>query len=490
MIHKKIINLGSKIDNAYDNRNADLLVKIIQKTEQYRKENLNNDEIAVLDYFVGNAWSGLDTIRNYTENNVWLYERIEKINAIKFFRKCISNNNVSEKTKKNIFIQAYTNLGNLFSESGRIIYAIESWKRALDIFPSFGMAGANLCHGLIYYANTLYDQNHKALLLHQSYDGLMLFLKCKDIYENARIAFDADVQGIKVALDKDFLEKKIEFKNYSLGRSVKEQEYHKWVLKNSLYLNPLNDIFYNSAITHDVLHLPSMITREYTAPIFHGFFNEIKQEFITARYLFYTYKNEIPENKIHYSDKGRNLINTLDYPQYGYRYELLKNSFRSLFSLFDKIAYFINEYFNIGIDKDKVYFRSIWYKNGGINTLFDQMNNNPLRGLYYLSKDFYSKDMDYLEVTDSDAKDMAEIRNHLEHKYLKIHWIKVDEHDKSRFDTLAYSITENDFQDKTFRLLKSAREAIIYLSLAIHVEERKKDTSDGLIMPLPMFRYD
>jgi len=98
--------------------------------------------------------------------------------------------------------------------------------------------------------------------------------------------------------------------------------------------------------------------------------------------------------------------------------------------------------------------------------------------------------MEYLDVADPDAKDMADIRNNLEHKYLKIHWIEVDKNDELRFDNLAYSILESDFSEKSFRLLRCAREAIIYLSLAIHVEEKRRNKNDGLIMPLPIIGYD
>jgi len=76
-----------------------------------------------------------------------------------------------------------------------------------------------------------------------------------------------------------------------------------------------------------------MLVRYYSAPVFQGFYNQIKQEYLTARYLLYNYKYEFMENGIHFSDKDRNLVNTFDYPQYGFRYEQLKNSFKMLYSL-------------------------------------------------------------------------------------------------------------------------------------------------------------
>ena len=491
LIRNKIKNLGNSIDNAFDNNNAELLRKLINNASLIVNKGTNTDEQAVIDYFIGNAWSDLNVLNNYGKKTVWSYERIEHINAIKYFRKCVSNINVSEEIKAGIFLQAYTNIGNMFLESGRVIYAIESWKKALRIKPSFGMARCNLSHGIIYYANNLYDRNHKALILRHCHNELLLFLKQDDIHEKARIAFETDLSRIRRVLNVDFLKKQNSFREYSLGRSQKERNYRKWVLTNSLYLNPLNDIFFDTAIAHDVLQLPNMRVRDYKAPVFHGFFNQLKQEYITARYLYYQYKEELPESVIHYSDKDRKLVNTLDYPQYGFRYEQLKNAFKTLYSILDKVGYFINEYFKLGIDRDRVYFRSIWYKDRQINPKIESLNNNPLRGLYFLSKDFYAKDMEYLELAEPDAKDIADLRNNIEHKYFKIHWIKPKESDgELRFDSLAYSIDESDFEKKVYRLLRCAREALIYLSLSIHIEEKKNEKDDGIVMPLQLFDYD
>ena len=52
-----------------------------------------------------------------------------------------------------------------------------------------------------------------------------------------------------------------------------------------------------------------------------------------------------------------------------------------------------------------------------------------------------------------------------------------------------YTIGENEFAAKTLSIISKCREAIIYLSLAIHHEETKKDNS-GLIMPINMIEYD
>ena len=82
-----------------------------------------------------------------------------------------------------------------------------------------------------------------------------------------------------------------------------------------------------------------------------------------------------------------------------------------------------------------------------------------------------------LYLPELEASELNEIRNHLEHKYLKLHddmWqgthAEDDKLSKALADTLAHSIYRDDFQKKTRRLLKIARAALIYLSLGIESE--------------------
>jgi hypothetical protein len=494
---KKITELGQRIDLAFENKRSDLLENYVSEGEHLENSaTLDSNERSALLYYLGNVWSDIDTIKNNNSNDVWLYNRPEHLNAIKYFRKCINVPNVTDEFKRTIHTQAYTNLGNMFSHAGRIIYAIESWHKALKIDENFGMAGCNQCHGLIAYAKSLYDRNHSALILRHAYKGLRHFIKSQEFYPEALDGFKDDIKTLEKVLSEKFLLEEETFRKYSLGKSVRERKYRTWILFNSLYLNPLNDIFYDSVVAQDVMTLPSMRALKYNAPVFQGFYNELKQEFISLRYLFYQYKYELPEHRLHYSDKDRHLVNTLDYPQYGLRYEHLKNSFRMSYSIFDKIAYFLNNYLDLGIKQKDVYFKRIWYEKNSDKILpsIEYLKNLPLRGLYFLSKDFYDPDHKYLSVADPDALEIAEIRNHLEHKYLKIHWLLSREsegiiHDICH-DPLAFSIAEEDFEAKTLRLIKSAREALIYLSLAVHIEELKQQGQQGKAFSMSLIDYD
>ena len=101
----------------------------------------------------------------------------------------------------------------------------------------------------------------------------------------------------------------------------------------------------------------------------------------------------------HYSDNDVYLYNTLDYPVYGLGIEKIKCAYRSLYPLFDRIAFFINDYFELGIDERDVSFKSIWERKKTANRAIDLKRNmtevatynHPLIGLYWLFKDIGKK---------------------------------------------------------------------------------------------------
>ena len=102
-----------------------------------------------------------------------------------------------------------------------------------------------------------------------------------------------------------------------------------------------------------------------------------------------------------------------------------------------------------------------------------------LRGLYWISRDLF--DPSFKRSTSPDARELADIRNHIDHKYLKVHEIflgkpGLQQKDPNDFlvDTLAYSIGRSDFEDKALRLLKLSRAAIIHLTLAMDFEEKRR----------------
>jgi len=192
------------------------------------------------------------------------------------------------------------------------------------------------------------------------------------------------------------------------------------------------------------------------------------------------------------------LYNTLDYPAYGLATEKTKLAFRMAYSLFDKSAYFLNHYLKLGIPEKQVSFRSIWFEKNGksVREQFERSENWPLRGLYWIGRDLYEPGVK--DVTEPDAEALAELRNHLEHKYAKIHQMGVPQMPAHAapepfFDDLAYSISETDLNRRTLRVLKLARSALVALSLGMHREEQQRAkgaTGTTLRMPMTLDTWD
>ena len=89
--------------------------------------------------------------------------------------------------------------------------------------------------------------------------------------------------------------------------------------------------------------------------------------------------------------------------------------------------------------------------------------------MYWLAKDFFEKAND--EVAEPQARGLSDIRNHLEHKYLRV---TVAESPTVPPDDIALMVSREQFEGKALHLLKLARSALIYLTIGVGLEERRR----------------
>lgn len=77
------------------------------------------------------------------------------------------------------------------------------------------------------------------------------------------------------------------------GRSKVERAYRQWCLDKRLFLCPLNDLGPYLAAATDDLMLPGIRERfderpgDYSPPPIIGFFSQMKQEYVSARYMLF-----------------------------------------------------------------------------------------------------------------------------------------------------------------------------------------------------------
>lgn len=497
------------IDDATDKVLADQAEQALQLCDAL-EERLNGQQLVVLNYFRANAWSVVRHASHGDKCKVWQWDQAEILNEIFYLRSAIQSPDFSglESFRQ---CQILVNTGNILHHIGRSIEAIEYWNRALKRLPKFAMALGNLGFGLETFAKLLYDTGHQVVVLKEACSFLKAVAELGTIwdregYQTVAQQMLSKAEVIEAHVDFSRVEH-ISLYEHSLGRSKVERQYRTWALENGLFLSPLNDLGAYPIAAHDVLHLPAMVRPISEPPHYIGFFNQLKQEYATARFLCWQGTTAAESYKKHYSDKGVFLLNTLDYPIYSKAAEEIKVAFRMAYSLFDKIAFFINEYWTLGMQERSINFQSVWFEGGTkgkpkcLRVKFQGHQNLPLRGLYWLSKDFVESGRDtdtpvLGETMEPDAYNLRSIRNHLEHKYLKVHddmWGYTDRSSNSMFDDQwACHMSMQELQQKTLRILKMARAGLTYLSLAVHREEKLRcsQTPDGITLPMSLPRWE
>lgn len=164
--------------------------------------------------------------------------------------------------------------------------------------------------------------------------------------------------------------------------------------------------------------------------------------------------------------------------------------FGGAYAVFDKFAFLLNVYLDMKHPERYVSFRNVWFtQKRDLHPALNDLKNWPLRGLFWLSKDIFESS--FRESTEPDSKDLSELRNHLEHKFVSVHddfFRVVSPNHMETPKTGIFDISVDDLINKTLRQLKLARSAIIYLSLAIHVEEkRRSENREPNEISAPMF---
>jgi len=487
---------GSLIDISGDIQAVDGLDKAVSWLEDVSRRDCSPSQTAIMHYFWANAWENRHLLSLSKPDEVWAWEQEELFQEIIHLRYAVQYSSQADDLSSELMCRIYTNLGNLLSQVGRVVEAISYWDEALVRNPRFGMALGNRGIGLIHYAYSIYGIHDGIDLLKEANKNLSASLTASDVHDDDYVDFQEHLAWTNELLRVHNGGKHVFNYPQSFGNEKDEIDYKKWIARHHLFLNHLNDIDVGVRVAEDDLLLPPIKLPIGTGPRYHGLFNQLKQEYVSARYFFYY---GITIQKIHIADKRVLLCNTLDYPSYGFAIEGIKVAYRLSYSLFDKIAFFINDYLTLAISERKVSFRTCWYisqrRDKGLRSELAGRTNWPLRGLYWLSKDLYENQDGFRDAMEPDAQELADLRNHLEHKYLKVHELEGIKAPSNLFhDNLAYPITRRDLEDKVLRILKMTRAALIYLSMLVAVEERNgadKSSSDVVSnMELPLFPDD
>lgn len=489
------ILVDASIDAVFS-RGADRAIYLLEELE---KRELSAVHGATAEYFRANAWALKEEAAG--NRGSWAWEHPEREQQILALSRAAAHPGFADLDIVRC-CQILTNLANQLNTMGRFVDAVEVWDRAIRIIPSFAMAQANRAYGLRHYGGLLDDDFSRAILLLHAYQGFISASADGAVFDTYHAKtlvqqFAAEARACANYVDLDHVRDLQDRDVPSLGRSKAERAYRQWCLNRRLFLSPLNDLGAHPRAACDDLVLPPITERfddrpgVFTPPPMFGFFNQMKQEYASARFMLF---EGLHDTKLHFSDRGVRLFDTLDYPMHSLAMERVRTAYRIAYSLLDKVAFLVDHYWNLGKYPERINFKNVWMLEGKARLLdrFKDHPNWPLRGLFWLSKELFDDQLK--RTTSPDARELHDIRNALEHKFLEVHegWAVPFLQGPPNSEGLGLSIDSDFLEAKAVRVMKIARAAMIQVVMAIGVEERKHaaERPDAIIGSMPLFGLD
>lgn len=479
--------VAALVDAAWDRRDLTGIDHALRLGEELlapaRRKDLAREGLAYLHYCLANAWDGKEHLAPDAHERAWDWQ--SEASERKVFHLRTALNDGGANWDAALRSRALTNLANAFDGLGRFVEAIELYDLARALAPDYGMPSANRGLALKAYAQCVSDPGHARFLLHYAVQSMESALDLPLDSEAVR----SQVSEVLAMSRKALGDWTPEAHAWSLGKTNAERAYRKWALRERLFLNPLNDLGELPIAAHDPLCPLSIATKAGEGPSFFGFLNSMKQEYASARFLlFQGFHRRGP----HFSDRGVKIVNTLDYPVHRLGMEEVKIAFRLAYSLWDKVAAFLNQYFQIGLAANAVYFRTVWFekpREGVLRAAFSGRANWPLRGLFWISKDLFERRDDHRSVQAPDARELADLRHQLEHRHLRVlEWADADGEPADAIqDADARAIAQDVLQRKALRILKLIRASLMHLVYAVTAEERARARQQGGKVAMPLF---
>ncbi len=426
-------------------------------------------------YNLANGYNALFDFKLGKDKYYALFDKTELEQAKPNYLKALQS---LPHSKSLLASQIWVNLGNLYFDIGRVVDALDCYDTAILCKPDHGMAHVNKGKAIYYFAK--YSGKQRAPFAREAYrlikKGLEFGINKEAIsYFNKLLTIIENHFKNKEWLNKEKTSSQIEIK----AKNKFERFLIEFCLKNRLYLNICSFCQRCDQAIGDPETIEKMIEpvkeldkiSDSRMSYLFSYINQIKQDFITARFLFVL--SQYRGININFVDAKVKLIDTLDYQEHNIRVELLRNSFVSFYNILDKIACFINDYLELDNGSNKnVYFSDVWYKElrseNGVHEKILNTKNYFLNALYNIHGD----------IEKGPTKKLKGIRHRLTHGFLRIYWMAGTEDKK---------MTERSLYEDTLSLSKIVRNAVIYLLKFVHIEETNKEKIDNRVsiqMPL------
>ncbi|MDE1224809.1 LA2681 family HEPN domain-containing protein [Vibrio aestuarianus] len=431
---------NARVDELIDRKNVADMEKFIGTFDAFTPVFEDDFREAEFHYMLGNAYSLLYV----PQLNEWYSPNLNKV--IIHFKKALNalkNRNIDDECQIALTSQIETNYGNYLSQQGRFMCAKRHWKNAINL-NNQPIAHTAMYDNELYLSHCISHDEQKAIY-HQflAYKSLCERLKLPNnqaYFNDSHYIFDDEkTQNFKQWFEEqytlDYFKKFYKKNDKELSKKV--VNYLHWCGEKNLFIDELEIDELPEAIFPDSLSLPSISSRlnmtlaYHEELVYHANFDEIKNDFCYARYLIFSASN-IPNDEVSFFNntfkKTDDLTHTID----NIKAQQLKSAFKILYSLFDKIAYFISHYYDLNdIEKDQqISFENLFKKpNSGKGNKewkphdkLKDSKNQFLHALFYILKDLRDiKDQESIsEWLNPDLVKICEIRNYIEHRSFKL----------------------------------------------------------------------
>lgn len=491
-IQKRITEYGKRIDQFSIEHNYEKIDECLNEMELFVK----NEPEAMLDpaifYFLGTGYGIhsdylVRTEKKYTDSDVVNFRQ----RSMYYFRRAyFLLEGADAKYDNRLQLRILTNYANELDTVGRVIEALRIYRKVLAINENFAIARGNYGKALQFLANLVNDNEHYKDIHCFAYQAIKqaVSIEDQDLHEQAIEAFQKIISNYETIMEKEVLNSFIDYKEYLLGDG-EEKEYREWCLTKHLFLNPMNDVIDSySAFAHDPLtitiytedihHTDSVMGNSGEPPRWFAMLNQLKEEYVYARYLCYEGMEKYQE--VHFADKEVKLsLGSFDYSNYSIRIEQLKSAFKNLYSMLDQICFFINDFWQLGLKERKADAYNV------CKSKKYPKDNVALTSLYWVLCEFYEK---YGGAENASEKELTVLRNAIEHKFIKVHeydWNRKLYLEKDGF----YHVSEDKLKKSVMRLLELVREALMYLVYAIGVNESQKEKQSENAVTMSIVDY-
>jgi len=359
----------------------------------------------------------------------------------------------------------WVNYANCLDILGRGVEALYAYDETLKLDKHYSMAILNKAIALRFFAD-ISGEYRDAIYL-EAYQAIKSIINNQDLKVigglGAKKAAEDELRNIEsLCKDKSALTKKLKHRRYNpIKLSAFEKFYIDFCIKERLFLNfHIHQERCEAAITDPIfIRLVTKVDDRTTFYNFAKYINQMKEDYAVARLLLV--QSQYKRKDFDSISRRTTFVNSLDYSQFNLYVGLLKSAFKDAYNILDKIAGFVNAYYNIGLPEDHIYFTTPWQKEGKIRTEILESKNMSLYALYDIFQDFKS---------DTNKK-IRNIRNALTHRKLVVFDSMLTDWDtKGDKHNIGYDTMFNE----TIRLLQLTKSAIIYLINFVNIEENKK----------------